>query len=506
MTNNNKPRNEEDNPSFLYYLDQDNPPPLIRDFLKGIESSAEQKEPTPLEAFRALSPIDQFVYILELYNSNEENERKNALYFLNETIVKPQTLRELSNLVHNKDRTLQNIAATILLIINDPKFGLAKMLTEKQQRYAIYLLAHCYNYGIGITQNITEALKLFSLAAKKGYPEANYRRGIIYKNVLHDEKQAADAFLAAANSNVPSAQFEIGLMLLEGSVLKQNIPEAIAQLKLAARNNVAAACYQLGLIYTNPMYPEFVDTELAFTYFKKAADLGNVEAQYRTALHYYQNNQIKNAFIYASVAADRGNIDAMALSGVILLNGTLEVHKDLAEANKLLNSAAQQGSYKAQLELTRAKNTNVEAWQKQMAANKKQAKQKLELGLRYLKESDKRQKIFGLQLIQDAAYAEDPDALFHIGCTYLHGDNTVGVEQNEAKGLELLYLAAEKYENQPAIIRLYIYFLERDDQEKAKYWDQKITPSTSPTSAPTSPETVISPPPQSQSTSPFGKS
>ena len=90
------------------------------------------------------------------------------------------------------------------------------------------------------------------------------------------------------------------------------------------------------------------DIEKRFkNYYEKAADKGNVNAQYYIGKLYYKGKGIekdyKKAFEYLKKAAEQGHVDAQYCVGVCYAGG-VGVEKDLNKAIEYLKKAADQGS------------------------------------------------------------------------------------------------------------------------------------------------------------------
>lgn len=123
-------------------------------------------------------------------------------------------------------------------------------------------------------------------------------------------------------------------------------------LKAAQQGNVEAQ-YQLGMRY---QYGDDVTLDLnkANQWLAKAARSGDARSQHALAMFYQQYatnvEGAKKALLWEKKAADRGSADAQYALGVMFKNGRL-VRKNEAEARKWLAMAAQQGHLSAQLVL-----------------------------------------------------------------------------------------------------------------------------------------------------------
>ena len=86
-------------------------------------------------------------------------------------------------------------------------------LMEGHYHYALYCIAHCYQYGDCVTRNIKEAMRWRRLAAEQGSNDARYQlgselcRGEDY--CVKDMRQGIRYHRLAAVSNNPSAVYEL---------------------------------------------------------------------------------------------------------------------------------------------------------------------------------------------------------------------------------------------------------------------------------------------------------
>ena len=97
------------------------------------------------------------------------------------------------------------------------------------------------------------------------------------------------------------------------------------------------------------------DIEKRFkNYYKKAADEGNVNAQYYIGKLYYKGEVIekdyKKAFEYLKKAADDGNVNAQYYIGTLYYKGK-GIEKDYEKAFEYLKKAADKGHIDAQYNL-----------------------------------------------------------------------------------------------------------------------------------------------------------
>lgn len=127
---------------------------------------------------------------------------------------------------------------------------------------------------------IAKAVKWLEESAAQENPFADYAIGRLYREgtlVAEDMEKAVFHLKRAADAGNSYAQYQLGKIYLEEDT--RNIPAAIQYLTLAAKQKNEFAAYRLGKLYlTGEELPK--NTELALHYLKMAADTGNQYAQY----------------------------------------------------------------------------------------------------------------------------------------------------------------------------------------------------------------------------------
>ncbi len=161
----------------------------------------------------------------------------------------------------------------------DKAFGYFKFAEE--QNVISEGLGICYEYGLGVEENETEAFKYFTLAANENYTAAKYRLGLCYKYGRGTTENLTDAYRwlsdAAQNGNY-NAQYETAMMLLNGEGASMDQEQAVQMLTKIAEEDHDAAQFELGNCYlAGKGVAE--DEVQAMYWYQKAADNGNEQAQ-----------------------------------------------------------------------------------------------------------------------------------------------------------------------------------------------------------------------------------
>lgn len=142
-------------------------------------------------------------------------------------------------------------------------------------------LGLCYEYGLGVEENETEAFKYYTLAANDNYTAAKYRLGLCYRYGRGTTENLTDAYRwlsdAGQNGNY-NAQYETAMMLLNGEGVSMDQQQAIQVLTKIAEEDHDTAQFELGNCYlTGKGVTE--DEVQAMYWYQKAADNGNEQAQ-----------------------------------------------------------------------------------------------------------------------------------------------------------------------------------------------------------------------------------
>ena len=159
--------------------------------------------------------------------------------------------------------------------------------TWEQNFSEMYDIGEQYYKGEGVSQDETEAVRWWLMAAEEGDPRALYGLGVAYLNgrgVAKDVTEAARWYMLAAEVGYPKAQNTIGVCYKNGTGVKKDFAEAVKWYRLAAQQDHAMAQSNLGVCYANG---EGVDRdyEEASFWFTLAEANGNDTAQsYREKL------------------------------------------------------------------------------------------------------------------------------------------------------------------------------------------------------------------------------
>lgn len=116
---------------------------------------------------------------------------------------------------------------------------------------AQFAVAEAYRQGIGVNEDLSQALRWYRSAADQGHPRAQNNLGSMLLNGMGTEKDPAEAavwYRKAGEQGEAEAQFNLALRYLHGSGVSQSDAEAAAWLKQAAAQGHTEAIGQLGTL------------------------------------------------------------------------------------------------------------------------------------------------------------------------------------------------------------------------------------------------------------------
>ncbi|HEY1473978.1 MAG TPA: tetratricopeptide repeat protein [Pseudolabrys sp.] len=152
---------------------------------------------------------------------------------------------------------------------------------DKGSTSAMVELGVMYGTGTGVAKDPAEARRLFERAAKGGNVRAVGNLAALPGGGAPSDPVEARALLSkAAEANSAEAQFELGLMLAEGTGgAKDDVAARALFEKAAAQGNADAMLWMGAFAQIGRGGP--ADASVAKTYYQKAAALGNEEAKTR---------------------------------------------------------------------------------------------------------------------------------------------------------------------------------------------------------------------------------
>ena len=267
-------------------------------------------------------PVNR-VKAVEYFLEAGKLENADALFFLSIHQQNHDNLKEATQ-VAKRSLELGNEAAKIKLgeIQEDEKlmkegFNALKKKVDSGDMHYANSLGYAYEFGIGTSLSIKEAMKYYEMAAKQNNALGMTNLTDLY--IQEDKlKKAKPLLVKAAEKEHGYAQY---LLAMNFFYYKQeNNKEALYWLEKSASNDEPEALYQLGLYYA-----EKADLAKAIKYYQRAAELNNAEAALELYYIYGEGFGVEQdedkALFFLKKAAESGNqevldeLAAMALSG-----------------------------------------------------------------------------------------------------------------------------------------------------------------------------------------------
>ncbi|MBZ9993114.1 tetratricopeptide repeat protein [Mesorhizobium sp. BH1-1-4] len=169
---------------------------------------------------------------------------------------------------------------------------------------------------------IAEALRR---AADAGLPTAIYLLAALTERgmgVPVDLESAAELYQLAAEKGLASAQFRLGLSLIEGTLSRQDPAAGEAWLRRAALAGNRDACYQLAELYMKRPQPDYVESA---AWYRRAAEAGHQVAARSLASLYLSGNgvalDVDEGKRWLRVAANGGNRESQVDLANLVLEG-----------------------------------------------------------------------------------------------------------------------------------------------------------------------------------------
>ncbi|WP_429055318.1 tetratricopeptide repeat protein [Aeromonas jandaei] len=188
-------------------------------------------------------------------------------------------------------------------------------------------LGMCYFHGHGVTQNINKAIKYFRKAGESGCALSCFTLGWIYDEgilISKDDNKAEYWYTKSAENGNGNAQYNLSQLCLKISekTAKKNYEKmSIEWLELAVKNGHPLAQLKMGIHLVNKNEGPEVDVH-ANQLFTLSAEQGNIDALYQLGLihlksykKYNVERDINMAFEFFNKAKDAGNIQAQVKIG-----------------------------------------------------------------------------------------------------------------------------------------------------------------------------------------------
>ena len=257
-------------------------------------------------------------------------------------IQKDEKLRKEGNTLE-----LGNEAAKIELgeIQEDEKlmkegFNALKKKVDSGDMHYANSLGYAYEFGVGTSLSIKEAMKYYEMAAKQNnvLGMTNLADLYIQENKL---KKAKPLLVKAAEKEYGYAQYLLAMNFFD--LYSENNKEALHWLERAAKNDEPEALYQLGVYY---LEGDEADLAKAINYFQRAAELNHADAALELSYIYDEGMSVEQdddkALFFLKKAAELGNqeaIEELATQALVSRAQNVQGNMDAKEAEYWIKKA-----------------------------------------------------------------------------------------------------------------------------------------------------------------------
>lgn len=260
----------------------------------------------------------------------------------------------------------------------EDSFSMFKAAAVAGHTEAMHILGYKYFYGIGVQENIKEAVKWWKKAVEAGNVPALFDMGLVYEFgygekvnaqkaadkgnvkakmqlaemygkgelVAKDIKKAFDLTAEAAEAGDASAAFALASMYLDGVGCYPDAQKAYALYAEAAERGHYEGWYEMGFILENKLIVSSEDDYMDL--YKKAADAGVASAQSRLGIEYLygENKNTELGLRYLHDAADQDDPVAVGNLGLEYIRGEI-IDKDQEKGLMMLEQASDEGAAEA---------------------------------------------------------------------------------------------------------------------------------------------------------------
>ena len=236
-----------------------------------------------------------------------------ALFFLSIHQQNHDNLKEATQ-VAKRSLELGNEAAKIKLgeIQEDEKlmkegFNALKKKVDSGDMHYANSLGYAYEFGIGTSLSIKEAMKYYEMSAKQNNAigMTNLADLYIQENKL---KKAKPLLVKAAKKEYGYAQYLLAMNFFD--LYSENNKEALFWLEKAANNDEPEALFQLGVYYS-----EGNDLAKSIKYYQRAAELNHADAALELSYIYDEGAIVEQdddkALFFLKKSAELGNQEAI---------------------------------------------------------------------------------------------------------------------------------------------------------------------------------------------------
>ena len=257
-------------------------------------------------------PVNR-VKAVEYFLEAGKLENADALFFLS---IHQQNHDNLKEATQTAKRSLElgNEAAKIKLgeIQEDEKlmkegFNALKKKVDSGDMHYVNSLGYAYEFGIGTSLSIKEAMKYYEMAAEQNNTLGMTNLADLY--IQEDKlKKAKPLLVKAAEKEHGYAQYLLAMNFFD--LYSENNKEALFWLEKAANHDEPEALFQLGVYYS-----EGNDLAKSIKYYQRAAELNHADAALELSYIYDEGSIVEQdedkALFFLKKSAELGNQEAI---------------------------------------------------------------------------------------------------------------------------------------------------------------------------------------------------
>ncbi|MBS7202558.1 MAG: sel1 repeat family protein [Haemophilus parainfluenzae] len=281
---------------------------------------------------------------VEYFGGAGKLENADALFFLS---IHQQNHDNLKEATQTAKRSLElgNEAAKIKLgeIQEDEKlmkegFNALKKKVDSGDMHYANSLGYAYEFGIGTSLSIKEAMKYYEMAAKQNNTLGMTNLADLY--IQEDKlKKAKPLLVKAAEKEHGYAQYLLAMNFFD--LYSENNKEALFWLEKAANHDEPEALFQLGVYYS-----EGNDLAKSIKYYQRAAELNHADAALELSYIYDEGAIVEQdddkALFFLKKSAELGNqeaIEELAAQALVSLDQNGQGNMDAKEAEYWIKKA-----------------------------------------------------------------------------------------------------------------------------------------------------------------------
>ena len=250
---------------------------------------------------------------VEYFGGAGKLENADALFFLSIHQQNHDNLKEATQAA-KRSLELGNEAAKIKLgeIQEDEKlmkegFNALKKKVDSGDMHYVNSLGYAYEFGIGTSLSIKEAMKYYEMAAKQNNTLGMTNLADLY--IQEDKlKKAKPLLVKAAEKEHGYAQYLLAMNFFD--LYSENNKEALFWLEKAANHDEPEALFQLGVYYS-----EGNDLAKSIKYYQRAAELNHADAALELSYIYDEGSIVEQdedkALFFLKKSAELGNQEAI---------------------------------------------------------------------------------------------------------------------------------------------------------------------------------------------------